>query len=347
MDFKFSYVLSGEGDTYRPDTLAYISGQGVSSGINTVASILGISATAIAGAMAEEADSYYRRSWRVDTLDQYALSAVAVGSDAWQKLWFAIKMGPDSADAWRELSGDAGSDRLEGGNGDDILDGGAGNDTLVGGRGDDTYIFAAGGGQDVIDNSGGGADTLHFEGISFNQVASGLMKSGNDLVLNVGGGSDKVTIRNWFLGGDYVVDTITFASGGQLTAAQLFGAFGLSNPDPVGSPAYQNLPDERAFGTVLAGQSGDQRVLGSSDDDMIDGGAGNDILRGNTGSDYLIGGAGSDTYMFALGDGQDVINNLSNTPDTDTDVLSIEDIAREDLWLSRNGSDLVIDVSGS
>jgi Ca2+-binding RTX toxin-like protein len=98
---------------------------------------------------------------------------------------------------------------------------------------------------------------------------------------------------------------------------------------------------------VLAGQSGDQRVLGSSDDDMIDGGAGNDILRGNTGSDYLIGGAGSDTYMFALGDGQDVINNLSNTPDTDTDVLSIEDIAREDLWLSRNGSDLVIDVSGS
>ncbi|WP_421447906.1 calcium-binding protein [Ectopseudomonas khazarica] len=245
------------------------------------------------------------------------------------------------------LSGDAGSDRLEGGNGDDILDGGAGNDTLVGGRGDDTYIFAAGGGQDVIDNSGGGADTLHFEGISFNQVASGLMKSGNDLVLNVSGGSDKVTIRNWFLGGDYVVDTITFASGGQLTAAQLFGAFGLSNPDPVGSPTYQNLPDERAFGTVLAGQSGDQSVLGSSDDDMIDGGAGNDILRGDTGSDYLIGGAGSDTYVFALGDGQDVINNLSNTPDVDTDVLSIEDIAREDLWLSRSGSDLVIDVSGS
>ncbi|TRO35078.1 HlyJ hemolysin-like protein [Pseudomonas sp. ALS1131] len=245
------------------------------------------------------------------------------------------------------LFGDAGNDRLEGGNGDDTLDGGTGNDTLVGGRGDDTYIFAAGGGQDVIDNSGGGADTLHFEGISFNQVASGLMKSGNDLVLNVSGGSDKVTIRNWFLGGDYVVDTITFASGGQLTAAQLFGAFGLSNPDPIGSPVYQNLPDERVFGTVLAGRSGDQIILGSSDDDMIDGGAGNDTLRGNAGNDYLIGGAGSDTYMFALGDGQDVINNLSNTPDTDTDVLSIEGAVREDLWLSRVGNDLVIDLSGS
>lgn len=245
------------------------------------------------------------------------------------------------------LFGDAGNDRLEGGNGDDILDGGTGNDTLVGGRGDDTYIFAAGGGQDVIDNSGGGVDTLHFEGISFNQVASGLMKSGDDLVLNVSGGSDKVTIRNWFLGGDYVVDTITFASGGQITAAQLFGAFGLSNPDPVGSPVYQHLPDERAFGTVLTGRAGDQIILGSSDDDLIDGGAGNDTLHGNAGNDYLIGGAGSDTYVFAVGDGQDVINNLSNTPDTDTDVLSLEGIVREDLWLSRNGDDLVIDVTGS
>lgn len=245
------------------------------------------------------------------------------------------------------LDGTAGNDLLQGGNGDDTLDGGTGNDTLVGGRGDDTYIFAAGGGQDVIDNSGGGADTLHFEGISFNQVASGLMKSGNDLVLNVSGGSDKVTIRNWFLGGDYVVDTITFASGGQITAAQLFSAFGLSNPDPVGSPVYQNLPDERAFGTVLTGRAGDQIILGSSDDDLLDGGVGNDTLRGNAGNDYLIGGAGSDTYVFTVGDGQDVINNLSNSPDTDTDVLSIEGIVRENLWLSRNGDDLVIDVSGS
>lgn len=244
-----------------------------------------------------------------------------------------------------ELFGDAGADRLEGGNDNDTLAGGAGNDTLVGGRGDDTYVFAAGGGQDVIDNSGGGVDILRFEGITFNQVSSGLMKSGNDLVLNVSGGSDKVTIRNWFLGGDYVVDTIAFASGGQITADQLFGAFGLSNPDPLGSPIYGHLPDERSFGTVIAGQAGNQIILGSSDDDLIDGGAGNDTLRGNAGNDYLIGGAGNDTYMFAAGDGQDVINNLTGTPDTD--VLSVEGIDRENLWLSRLGNDLVIDVRGT
>ncbi|MCZ4321521.1 calcium-binding protein [Pseudomonas anguilliseptica] len=245
-----------------------------------------------------------------------------------------------------QLSGAAGNDRLEGGNGNDTLNGGAGNDTLVGGRGDDIYVFAAGGGQDVIDNISGGFDTLRFDGIAFNQVSSGLMKSGNDLVLKVSGGSDQVTLKNWFLGGDHVVDVISFASGDQLTAAQLFGAFGLTNPDTAGSPNYQSVPDERSFGTILAGQAGDQNIIGSSDADLIDGGAGNDKLRGGKGNDYLLGGAGSDTYYFAAGDGQDSINNLSNTP-ADNDILSIEGITRDNLWLSRQGDSLVIDVRGS
>jgi Ca2+-binding RTX toxin-like protein len=245
-----------------------------------------------------------------------------------------------------QLSGAAGNDRLEGGNGNDTLNGGAGNDTLVGGRGDDIYVFAAGGGQDVIDNIGGGFDTLRFDGIAFNQVSSGAVKSGNDLVLNVSGSSDQVILKDWFLGGDHAVDVISFASGYQVTAAQVFEAFGLSNPDTAGSPNYQGVPDERSFGTILAGQAGDQNIIGSSDADLIDGGAGNDKLRGGKGNDYLLGGDGSDTYYFAAGDGQDTINNLSNSP-ADNDILSIEGITRDNLWLSRQGDSLVIDVRGS
>ena len=47
----------------------------------------------------------------------------------------------------------AGNDTIEGFWSDDILDGGAGNDTLRGGDGSDTYRFAAGGGQDVIEEN--------------------------------------------------------------------------------------------------------------------------------------------------------------------------------------------------
>jgi Ca2+-binding RTX toxin-like protein len=48
------------------------------------------------------------------------------------------------------LDGGDGKDLLIGGNGDDTLAGGAGNDTLFGGHGLDTFVFASGGGRDVV-----------------------------------------------------------------------------------------------------------------------------------------------------------------------------------------------------
>jgi Ca2+-binding RTX toxin-like protein len=244
------------------------------------------------------------------------------------------------------LSGGAGNDRLEGGNGHDTLSGGLGADTLIGGRGNDTYRFSSGDGQDVIDNVGGGNDTLRFEDITFNQVASGLMKSGNSLVLQVSGGSDSVTIQDFFSGGDQSLDLIEFGPGGQLTSDQIFGAFGLSNPDPQGSPDYQGLPDERGFGNVVNGTASAETVLASSDADFIDGGAGNDVLVGGLGDDYLLGGEGDDTYRFAGGDGQDTVNNLSNGAGDDQ-LHFASGIDESQLWFSRDGDDLVTSVLGS
>jgi Ca2+-binding RTX toxin-like protein len=244
------------------------------------------------------------------------------------------------------LSGAAGADRLEGGNGNDSLRGGQGNDTLVGGRGDDSYLFSAGDGQDTINNAGGGNDTLLFEDISFNQIASGLMKSGNDLKLRVGGTSDSVTIQGFFSGGDQSIDQIAFGSGGQISAGQIFGAFGMANPDPQGSPTYVDLPDERGFGNLVSGSASAETIQGSSDSDFIDGGAGNDILIGGIGNDYLLGGEGADTYRFASGHGQDAINNLANGDANDS--LHFESgIDESQLWFERDGNDLVTSVLGS
>ncbi|MCG8015397.1 MAG: hypothetical protein JAY97_04205 [Candidatus Thiodiazotropha sp. 'RUGA'] len=244
------------------------------------------------------------------------------------------------------LQGNEGNDRIEGGNDSDSLYGGAGNDLLIGGRGDDTYIFSTGDGQDRIDNRGGGFDTLQFEGIEFSEIASGLMRSGDDLILRVGSSYDQIALQDFFLGGDFVVDRFVFTTGGEISAEQIFNAFGVTNPDPLGSPDYSNLPNVQDFETVTQGDESAANYLASSGDDFIDGGAGDDQLQGNAGNDYLIGGLGSDTYLIGTSSGQDRINNY-DAGDGGADTLRFEEAVIDDLWFSRVGDDLTINLFGS
>jgi Ca2+-binding RTX toxin-like protein len=115
------------------------------------------------------------------------------------------------------LEGNAGDDRLNGDAGDDILIGGTGNDRLEGGKGDDEYRFGRGDGQDVIydyDTTKGNSDILAFGGdIAADQLW--FRKSGGNLEISVLGGTDKVTINNWFSGssGAYRVETILAGNG--------------------------------------------------------------------------------------------------------------------------------------
>lgn len=97
------------------------------------------------------------------------------------------------------LFGLAGNERLEGGAGNDVLVGGLGNDTLVGGAGADKYVFGLGHGADTIIETGiaGEQDELVFgKGIDANELW--FRKVGNDLVINVLGTDDQVTVQSWF-----------------------------------------------------------------------------------------------------------------------------------------------------
>ena len=58
------------------------------------------------------------------------------------------------------LYGGIGDDHIEGNAGNDLLRGGPDDDRLIGGAGDDTYFFTPGGGDDVIDGFGTGADKI-------------------------------------------------------------------------------------------------------------------------------------------------------------------------------------------
>ncbi|MCP5160246.1 MAG: hypothetical protein H7A00_01045 [Hahellaceae bacterium] len=121
----------------------------------------------------------------------------------------------------------------------------------------------------------------------------------------------------------------------------------MSNPDPLDSPDYQQLPEASLYGTATYGDLSGQHFLGSSDADYVDAGAGDDVLFGNKGDDYLLGGRGNDQYHFAWGDGRDTINDLSNA-NGETDKLVFESgITKDDLWFTRQGDNLVIDLVGS
>ena len=68
----------------------------------------------------------------------------------------------------------------------------------------------------------------------------------------------------------------------------------------------------------------------------------NETFEGGAGNDSLSGGTGSDTYLFDLGDGEDVVAEMGGTDK----VIFGEDIDNEDLMFAREGNHLKISVIG-
>lgn len=58
---------------------------------------------------------------------------------------------------------------------------------------------------------------------------------------------------------------------------------------------------------VLNGDRGNDVLLGGSGSDVISGGRGNDLIFGGAGNDALFGDRGSDIFVFAPGEGADII----------------------------------------
>jgi len=104
-----------------------------------------------------------------------------------------------------------------------------------------------------------------------------------------------------------------------------------------------------SFGTELTGTSGNDTLeggygndtlIGGHGDDKLEGDTGNDTLIGGTGNDHLLGGSGSDTYIWNLGDGNDVIEDRRS--DGDTSILTFGDgVDPNTMYISRSGSDII------
>ncbi|MDD0972982.1 calcium-binding protein [Pseudomonas fontis] len=250
--------------------------------------------------------------WSAAELQRYVSGASTTGGDGDDQL--------NGLDDYYQLSlsGGAGNDTLIAGTGDDQLVGGQGNDMLVGGAGSDLYLFARGDGHDTVLDKNlrwEGTDTLRFgQGITPEELT--LTRNGLDLTLAIAGTTDSVTIKSWYL--------IDQASGTSLNQIERI---------------------EFANGVVWNNTDISYKVPSDGDDTLI-GDAGNNHLRGGKGNDVLGGLAGSDTYYFAAGDGQDQLVGIQNNP-ADADKLVLEGLSVNDLWFSRSGNDLTLDVLDS
>lgn len=190
------------------------------------------------------------------------------------------------------LSGDDGDDSLFGMAGVDTLRGGLGNDYLDGGEGSDIYRF----------QRGWGSDTIVADAFDHVYLGPGILQSdltyrrdGNNVVLDISGGDDHITLVNASLwnGG------LSFDDGSTLTSTQVLSKL------PPGQGVV--LTGTNGHDTLTGGQGSD-KISGGAGADVLNGGAGNDTLLGNTDADTLTGGLGADNYMFYLGDGHDLIH---------------------------------------
>jgi Ca2+-binding RTX toxin-like protein len=228
-------------------------------------------------------------TWDIDKINaEILLQEVTPGDDV-----------IDGFDGNDYLFGGAGNDTLGGWAGDDIIEGGAGDDFLKGDIGNDIYRFGIGDGHDTIyDYRNGwdsGQDTIEF-GAGITKAGVAVTRDGDDLVLTLTASGDSVRIFRGSLdvgGVSREIEHVRFADGSSWTSMELRALV-------LGATAGNDL---------ITGSHGDETIDGLAGDDRIEARAGNDILIGGAGNDTLSGEGGDDVYRYALGDGDDIIND--------------------------------------
>jgi Ca2+-binding RTX toxin-like protein len=216
----------------------------------------------------------------------------------------------------------AGNDVVEGFVLADRFEASAGNDVLRGGDSGDTYVFGFGSGQDRIEETVGnvmyGDDDVVEFGPEVRPQDVSVGRTGDDLIFTLTTG-DSLRIVNQF--GYYTdyrwndVESFRFADG-------------------------TTWSEDDLKARLLAGTPGNDTIIGFSSPDTI---------RGGLGDDALQGGDGGDTYLFDIGDGQDVIREtVGFVAIGDDDRIRFgPGITLANLNFSRNGNDLTISIAGT
>lgn len=258
------------------------------------------------------------------------------------------------------LIGNDNANQIIAGAGGATLDGGAGNDTLTGGKGVDVFRYNAG--NDIIKSFTANTDSVVINNEDF--AIADASVSGSHVVLKFDSknslkveGMAKKSLT--FTDGDGTEKTL---NGGVLYSgdnASVTSAFTKSSKSTVDAANIYVLAEKKAVN--LVGNSSDNSIFGGAKNDTLNGAAGADTIDGGAGNDKLYGGAGDDVlycgkgndslwgddgankFIYASGDGKDVIFGF-----TSDDTLTLDDVDFTSATVSNKGKQVALKIgSGS
>jgi Ca2+-binding RTX toxin-like protein len=200
---------------------------------------------------------------------------------------------------------------------DDTLVAGLGDKYMNGQGGADTYIYSSAGGNDVIDDGQNLMSTLQFSDIASTDVTLSRLNGAAELVITVISTGKTITVNREFANAGPLA-TITFSDGVSWSYEQI----------------KQMLLDQQSAANGGSVYGYDGLGYNTSDDTLVAG----------LGGKYLSGGDGNDTYVFASGDGNATIEDLSTSG---ADALVLTDIPVSDVSIVRVGTsnDVVLTMS--
>lgn len=268
----------------------------------------------------------------------------------------AVKIINATATAAEGLSlvGNDNANQIIAGAGGASLDGGAGNDTLTGGKGADTFIYSAG--KDVIKNFTASNDSITIEEFTFTDASV----SGSNVIMTFDknnslqiDGMAKKSLTFTDTEGTKTLNSGVLYSG---ESAIITGAFTTTSKITLGSTVTDidaslakkavNIATGSSAGVEFVGSTKNDIFTGGAGADTIDGGKGNDKLYGGAGDDSILCGAGNDSlwgndgedeFVYASGDGKDVIFGF-----TSEDKLTLDDISFTSATVTNSGKQVAL-----
>ncbi len=232
-----------------------------------------------------------------------------------------------TVDAFVNLQGGDGDDRIIGGGGGGVIDGGNGNDEIGGYAG--SYILTGDAGNDLIHGGaqadtifGGDGDDIIFGGTGNDIISGGTGKDliqGEDGDDTITGDDDDDDLRGdagndtiYGNGGNDIVrggegdNTLHGNDGNDIISASggVDHIYGDDGNDQIYAGDGNDYIEGGLGDDIIHGEGGDDNILGQQGADTIQGDAGNDTISGGTENDNIFGGDGNDVLHGDAGDDQ-------------------------------------------